>query len=325
MPEEKFVAGIAPELKTWLEMRRKTRAHEEKFRGKQGLETALPAHDIKSMFHSYWTSKILKPEVRTNTDDNQSEISNTGDNNDGKVCDTAADNKITAEEVVEVEVEAETEQEAGEKDCKNEDIDDVTEVDDVLIQSESIEPRDLVLGERKWRSIINAYQNGALSKQVIFDIAGYKRSNRFIQILLEAGFDINRPGPLPHGRSLLHIACYEGELKKVHYLLSNGAAVNTRDLRRNTPLHEAIRPSSIYHSLDILVFLIQNGADVNATNNHGQTAMHIACALFDLRIVKVLLIHGAAAISILDKNNAMPIDLIKKVSLFYFLTIYSNE
>lgn len=43
------------------------------------------------------------------------------------------------------------------------------------------------------------------------------------------------------GRTALHIASSEGNLETVQYLLNHGADIETRDLRNNTPMDDAIR------------------------------------------------------------------------------------
>jgi ankyrin repeat protein len=43
------------------------------------------------------------------------------------------------------------------------------------------------------------------------------------------------------GRTALHIASSEGNLEAVHYLVNHGADIETRDLRNNTPIDDAIR------------------------------------------------------------------------------------
>ena len=43
------------------------------------------------------------------------------------------------------------------------------------------------------------------------------------------------------GRTALHIASSSGNIETVHYLVNHGADIETRDLRNNTPIDDAIR------------------------------------------------------------------------------------
>jgi len=55
-------------------------------------------------------------------------------------------------------------------------------------------------------------------------------------------------------------AVYEGDLEKVKKLLDEGEDVNARDDYGRTPLHYA----SIYGIVDVVKFLVEKGADINA-------------------------------------------------------------
>lgn len=43
------------------------------------------------------------------------------------------------------------------------------------------------------------------------------------------------------GRTALHIAASEGNLSAVQYLVNHGADIESRDIRNNTPIDDAIR------------------------------------------------------------------------------------
>ena len=69
------------------------------------------------------------------------------------------------------------------------------------------------------------------------------------------------------GNNLLILACMNGDIKIIKYLLDNGANPNSVNLTRNTPLHYAL----VNHEYDIADLLIKNGAKENLVNINGLT------------------------------------------------------
>src|SRR5207237_6223691 len=90
---------------------------------------------------------------------------------------------------------------------------------------------------------------------------------------------------------LLNSACSEGNLKEVIRLIKAGADVNYRDDLGAHPLLYACQRKHI----NVMKYLLENGADVNAMNLHKNslTALHVACIGEDLESVKLLLDSGA--------------------------------
>ena len=62
----------------------------------------------------------------------------------------------------------------------------------------------------------------------------------------------------------LHYACWNDLFPIVQYLISNGADVNAKDVKRKTPLHHAG-----YNLSNYFKYLISQGANVNATDSAG--------------------------------------------------------
>lgn len=60
-----------------------------------------------------------------------------------------------------------------------------------------------------------------------------------LKSLSHQGGDFNLPDY--DGRTPLHLACSEGHLETVKYLLCNGASVHTTDRFKHTPLDDAVR------------------------------------------------------------------------------------
>ena len=63
-------------------------------------------------------------------------------------------------------------------------------------------------------------------------------------------------------RRLFFAAAYGGSLEVVRFLIEKGADINARDDRGETALHSAARGGS----LKAVRFLVEKGADINARN-----------------------------------------------------------
>ena len=100
-------------------------------------------------------------------------------------------------------------------------------------------------------------------------------------------------------------ATYLGHVDLVDLLLRHGADVNARDAAGNT----ALMGVCFKGHLEIARILIEHGTDVNAQNSMGATALIYAATYGHSEIVKVLLSHGAA-ISPKDKEGKTALDHI---------------
>ena len=105
-------------------------------------------------------------------------------------------------------------------------------------------------------------------------------------------------------------ACAEGHYHQVvallrqHVVIDNihSIDVNCRDEKDgDTPLHKACHHAMLFDAgnecgeddLHLVEFLLQHGADVNATDRGGLTPLHWACVYHDVELVKLLVQHGA--------------------------------
>lgn len=75
-----------------------------------------------------------------------------------------------------------------------------------------------------------------------------------------------------NGSTALHRASSDGRLDVVQYLLAQGVDVNAKDEHTCTPLHRASRNGCI----EVVRYLIEKGADVNAETSTGSTPVHEA-------------------------------------------------
>lgn len=99
-------------------------------------------------------------------------------------------------------------------------------------------------------------------------------------------FNIDQPDP-DSGRLLLHVACWYSRLDIVKFLLSEGANPNAtqNSLDLTRPVHVAARAGRS----DIIEALVEQGASLYAQDSAGDTALHWACRVESLPCVRSLL------------------------------------
>jgi ankyrin repeat protein len=132
------------------------------------------------------------------------------------------------------------------------------------------------------------------------------------RILLDHGADLNATDI--HGTTPLHLLSasriHDGDaLDLVWLLLKRGAGVNSQDKNKQTPFHLAIKGDWFR----LARILLDNDADLNATEIHGTTPLHLLSAsrIYDsdaLDLVWALLGHGAV-MSRGDKDKQTPLFL----------------
>mmetsp|Transcript_58344 Transcript_58344/g.103141 ORF Transcript_58344/g.103141 Transcript_58344/m.103141 type:complete len:418 (-) Transcript_58344:74-1327(-) len=132
-------------------------------------------------------------------------------------------------------------------------------------------------------------------------------------------------------RTALHAAAGENNLHIVQLVLREGADVNVTDWHGHTPLDEAVArentkiaqvlrlngakrgeqhsPSELGHvvrtgRLDKLEEFVQNGCDVNAKDDDGRTALHLAAGYGYLHLVEYLVRQAGADTNIKDPRGA---------------------
>ena len=88
----------------------------------------------------------------------------------------------------------------------------------------------------------------------------------------------------------IHAASAKGHIEVIKWLISEGANVNMRDGIDVTPLHYA----ALYGKLDIVQILLAKGAYLNAKDRLKQTALHFSSREGHPETVQYLLVEGAA-------------------------------
>lgn len=111
------------------------------------------------------------------------------------------------------------------------------------------------------------------------------------------------------GWTPLHLAAHFGQKEIVTYLLSKGAAVDTRSTNAlaNTPLHAAVAGGQ----RTCVAMLLQHNADPNATYLNGLTPLHAAASNGDDASARLLLGAKARA-DVLNGEGKTALDLARE-------------
>ena len=135
----------------------------------------------------------------------------------------------------------------------------------------------------------------------ILCVAASEDDIRWVKILLARGVNVNEKDA--NSCTALYTAANEGHRDLVIFLLEKGAEVNAKhNLRGYTPLHCAAEKGYI----EIVKILLEKGADVNAKNTENYTPLHVAALQGHIDIVKILLEKGAD-VNAKDTEDSTPL------------------
>ncbi len=109
-------------------------------------------------------------------------------------------------------------------------------------------------------------------------VAVQKERTAAIQKLIESGTDINMPDSERHKSTALHDAATWNSMQLVNFLLDNGANPNALDAYNRTPLMVAIlyREGDEQSIASLVETLIVRGTDHSVQSSSGQTAYDLA-------------------------------------------------
>lgn len=96
--------------------------------------------------------------------------------------------------------------------------------------------------------------------------------------------------PVTASAASLAKAAKKGDLATVERLIAEGADLDKRDFRGNTPVYHA---ASNGHA-DVVEALAQAGADVDNDNDFGSTPLHVASRQGHVDVIRVLVTYGAS-------------------------------
>ncbi|XP_045163299.2 E3 ubiquitin-protein ligase mib1-like isoform X1 [Mercenaria mercenaria] len=102
-------------------------------------------------------------------------------------------------------------------------------------------------------------------------------------------------------KTALQLACYEGKMDVIKFLLDNKADVNISDDEGDTALHYA----AFGQEEGALGLLLQKGAKLDMQNKKGQTSLHITVGKGSVPCTRLLIKHGAS-VNLRDEDGDSP-------------------
>lgn len=184
-------------------------------------------------------------------------------------------------------------------------------------QRPKIDPWNLLMQNNKkdYQLIEQRLQAKQNVNQVVFDgntmlLLGTMQNN-IQQVKLALKYNANVHIVNKDGETPLHWAAASGNMEMITTLLSANikdplADINKKNKMFRTPLHFA---ALFTDNSDVVSYLIINQADLNITDNNGQTVAHYAAALRKWNILETLIKRGAN-IQLKDKNDLSVEDLL---------------
>ncbi len=120
---------------------------------------------------------------------------------------------------------------------------------------------------------------------------------------------ISSASSLYKGWPLINIASMLGELAIISQLLDQGADINATDSMGNTALHRAAGKGQ----LKTVKLLISRGSNINAVNSNNQTALYIAASTGQIKTIQYLIKKSADSSVIANsKNSALSIAILNQ-------------
>jgi len=132
-----------------------------------------------------------------------------------------------------------------------------------------------------------------------------------VKNIINSGVDINKKYTNEH-KTLLGYATRHGYIPIVKYLVESGAFIDILDFKGYTPLFLAIGYVDGIDRIELVRYLLDNGADPNHRLDakyymfDNWTVLHTAAFYCDIDIVKILVEHGAHVDSV-DSEGYTPL------------------
>jgi ankyrin repeat protein len=113
-----------------------------------------------------------------------------------------------------------------------------------------------------------------------------------------------------NGETILHAACFVGNLQVVKALMDHGADPNATDHDGFTPLHTLMEGlGGSENTEEVLSFMLSKSANLHKKNLSGKTILHIACEKGETGWAEKILDQGAD-VNVRDNEGNSPLHLI---------------
>lgn len=130
-----------------------------------------------------------------------------------------------------------------------------------------------------------------------------------VKYLVEKGLDVK--ALCQNGDTLLMKACYIANMDMVNYLIEKGLDVNEQGTSKGASSLICCVESNSADKFKVMELLLLKGADINYCAAKTGTALHRACALFDLPAIEFLLSKKANP-NVKNEQGETALDLAKK-------------
>lgn len=154
-------------------------------------------------------------------------------------------------------------------------------------------------------------------------LATLKGNLAICKMLIERGADVNKANI--NGHTPVKYAGSKNHKEVLTFLLDCNGDPNSRDQIGETPLHRVV---SAERDECLRILLTHPNSSkmisINAQNNVGNTALHIACENDDITTVMLLCDHGALA-DIQNKAKETPMDLCKPITRRKLIEYIKNK
>jgi ankyrin repeat protein len=143
-----------------------------------------------------------------------------------------------------------------------------------------------------------------------------ERGVEVARLLLERGVDVHSQDK--DHETALHAAAFNGKLEIAKFLIDNGANTTAENEHGEIPLHLVSRGQYVTqeNGVGVVQLLLERGIDVNATDRHQNTSLHSASSLGRLEIAQVLLDRGAKPDPENDRAQT-PLHLVSQGSYWF--------
>eukprot|EP00928_Gymnodinium_smaydae_P022950 TRINITY_DN19119_c0_g1_i1.p1 TRINITY_DN19119_c0_g1~~TRINITY_DN19119_c0_g1_i1.p1 ORF type:complete len:986 (+),score=90.98 TRINITY_DN19119_c0_g1_i1:425-2959(+) len=143
------------------------------------------------------------------------------------------------------------------------------------------------------------YKKRPASGHAIHVAALHKRGDEVLQDLLDLGADVNDRCVYPSwgGKEAsvvpLHLAAAQGSVNVLQSLLVARADIAAKATYDGKPSYEAIHEAAFARNVEAIGFLIEHQANVNSTNNDGNSALHLAAKVGSVEVAQLLVDSNA--------------------------------
>ena len=160
----------------------------------------------------------------------------------------------------------------------------------------------------KYGADVNTKDNyGGSLLNTAYSFSGLPPNREMFKLLVENGFDLEsrikggEDYPTDYDYTPLMIAALINDYDMVKFLVEKGADVNAKTHSEYSSVETPLLLSLDYEHIEsrydenssVAEYLINNGADINVTNNHGETPLMYASKVHNIKVVELLIQKGA--------------------------------